>query len=242
MNLDREALVINPDYFILWDVDATLLTTGGVGGEVMRAAMEQVFGGTLPRERTFFSGKTDRQIIHDAYPDITPEALLDRLEQFTAVYVAEFERRTPDLRARTRLLPGVAELLPLLYGRVAQAPLTGNIAPIAERKLAIAGLLDYLDLAAGAYGNDDHDRARLLPLAVQRAERCYGRSFAPEQVVIVGDTPNDIRCGKQSGARTVAVATGPYTLEELAAHAPDALLPDLHNHTAVLQAIFASEQ
>ncbi len=232
--------MINPDTFILWDVDATLLTTGGVGGEVMRAAMEQVFGGTLTRERTFFSGKTDRQIIHDAYPQITPDALLEQLAHFSQVYVTEFERRYADLVARTRTLPGVVELLATLHGRVYQAPLTGNIAPIAERKLRIAGLLGYLDVRAGAYGNDDHDRARLLPIAVARAQQCYGRSFAAQQVVIVGDTPNDIRCGKQSHARTVAVATGPYTLEQLAAYQPDALLPDLADQQATLRAIFGA--
>lgn len=232
--------MINPDTFILWDVDATLLTTGGVGGEVMRAAMEQVFGGKLTRERTFFSGKTDRQIIHDAYPQITPETLLEQLERFTQVYVAEFERRHADLVARTRTLTGVVELLALLHGQVYQAPLTGNIAPIAERKLRIAGLLAYLDVRAGAYGNDHHDRARLLPIAVERAQQHYGRSFAAQQVVIVGDTPNDIRCGKQSNARTVAVATGPYTLAQLAEHQPDALLPDLSDQQAALRAIFGA--
>lgn len=226
--------------FILWDVDATLLTTGGVGGEVMRAALRRVFGPLDQHERTFYSGKTDRQIIHDAFPDLSPEAVVARLHEFSAVYVQEFEQHRPDLQARAHALAGVHALLKHLHRRVIQAPLTGNIAPIARRKLDLVGLLPFLNPDIGAYGDDHHDRAHLLPLAIERASAHYERTIQPRQVIIVGDTPNDIRCGRHSGARTVAVATGPYSLEELRAHQPDALLPDLHDMQAALRALFGT--
>ena len=90
---------------------------------------------------------------------------------------------------------------------------------------------------AGAYGDDHHTRAELVPLAAGRAERRYGVRYAGPQIVIVGDTPNDIACGKANGARTVAVATGPFSPDELLAHGPDAVLPDLADTDAASRAI-----
>jgi phosphoglycolate phosphatase-like HAD superfamily hydrolase len=222
---------------ILWDVDATLLSTDGISGEVMRDAMAQVFGPAAQRERTFYSGKTDRQIIHDSFPDITPAALAAKLHEFSAVYEAEFQRRSSELVARTTAMPGVIDIIKHLHGQIVQAPLTGNIAPIARRKLDLIGLLPYLEVAAGGYGDDHEDRVQLLPIAAQRAARLLGRTFRGCNIIIVGDTPNDIRCGKLNGARTVAVATGPYSLEQLRTHSPDALLPDMRDFDAALAAI-----
>jgi phosphoglycolate phosphatase-like HAD superfamily hydrolase len=225
---------------ILWDVDATLLSTDGISGEVMRSAMAQVFGPAGQRERTFYSGKTDRQIIHDTFPDITPAALAEKLHTFSATYEAEFQRRHAELVARTTAMPGVIDVIKHLHGRLVQAPLTGNIAPIARRKLDLIGLLPYLEVSAGGYGDDHEDRVQLLPIAAQRAAHLVGRPFRGCNIIIVGDTPHDIRCGKLNGARTVAVATGPYSLEALRAHEPDALLPDMSDFDAALAALFGS--
>jgi phosphoglycolate phosphatase-like HAD superfamily hydrolase len=222
---------------ILWDVDATLLTTGGVGGDVMRAAMAQVFGGTMSRERTFYSGKTDRQIIHDTYPDLTPARLLEQLQTFTGAYVAEFERRRPDLLKRAHALEGASALLRAFHGTTLQAPLTGNIRAIAQRKLDLVGLLPYLTIDLGAYGDDHHDRAELVPIAASRTSGYLGRPLRGCDIVVVGDTPHDIRCGRRNGTRTVAVATGPYSLDDLRRYEPDALLSDLRDFDAAQQAI-----
>jgi phosphoglycolate phosphatase-like HAD superfamily hydrolase len=225
---------------ILWDVDATILSTDGIGGDVMRTAMAQVFGPAAARERTFYSGKTDRQIIHETFPALTPAALQEKLQQFSEAYVAEFQRRHDEFVARTYAMPGVVELIKHFHGSVVQAPLTGNIAPIAKLKLALLDLLPYLNHDAGAYGDDHEDRVQLPPIAAQRAARYVGRPFRGCDVVIVGDTPHDIRCGKRHGARTVAVATGPYSVEELRAHAPDAVLPDLGDFAAARAAILGA--
>lgn len=91
----------------------------------------------------------------------------------------------------------------------------------------------------GAYGNDHYDRPQLVAIAAGRAERSFGLSFNGQDIVVIGDTPHDIRCGKLNGTRTVAVATGPYSLQELQREQPDALLPDLENLDAAVAAILA---
>lgn len=222
---------------VFWDVDGTLIHTGGVAGEAMRSAMHKVFGPVRPQERTFYSGKTDRQIIQESFPDLTPAAIHERLQVFAAAYVAEFRQRQPDVLERAGVLPGIHAILGHLYERAIQAPLTGNIAPIARLKLEWLDLLPYLHFEIGAFGDDHHDRPLLVPIAVERASHHYGRPFTGSDIVIVGDTPHDIRCGKQNGVRTVAVATGPYDLSELARHQPDAVLPDLTDLEAAIAAI-----
>lgn len=242
MNKPAQPAAANPlPHLILWDVDATLLLTGGISGEAMRTAMAKVFGPLASKERTFFSGKTDWQIIQDMFPTLSSTAIGEQLATFSATYVAELEQRRPTLVERSYTLPGVLPLLVRLKeAGIIQAPLTGNIAPVARIKLELFGLLDYLDLEAGAYGSDHYDRAQLVPIAARRAAQRYARPFAPHTIVVVGDTPNDIRCGKQNGARTVAVATGPYTLNELRAHNPDGLLPDLSEISTALSAILGA--
>jgi phosphoglycolate phosphatase len=222
---------------ILWDVDGTLLTTGGVSAEAMRVAMGKVLGPVDERQRHAYAGKTDWQIINETFPQIEPESVVGRLREFSAIYVAELQRRHNDLLARTRLLPGVADALLALHAQLIQAPLTGNIAAVARIKIETLGLDRYLNLEVGAYGDDHYERARLVQFAAERAAACYGRSFSGDDIIVVGDTPSDIRCGQAHGARTIAVATGPFSMEELAAHRPDALLADLSDTAALLRAI-----
>jgi phosphoglycolate phosphatase-like HAD superfamily hydrolase len=225
------------DRLILWDVDGTLLTTDGIAAEAMRAAMRQVVGPSAPMERTSYAGKTDWLIIRESFPSLGDDGVAGRLHEFIAAYLAGLELQREALVARSRVFPGVAVLLEALQTIARQAPLTGNIAAAAQIKLEATGLLHLLDLEAGAYGDDHYDRAALVPIAAERAAGRYGRSFAGPQIVIVGDTPNDIACGKANGARTVAVATGPYSPSELAAYGPDVILADLGDTDAALAAI-----
>ncbi len=224
---------------LLWDIDGTLIHTGGISGEVMRAAMGQVFGSVVRHERTFYSGKTDWQIIQETFPDLAPTLLVEQLPVFMQTYVAEFQRRQADVVARGGTMPGTLPLLTHLYEYAIQAPLTGNIAPIARLKLDWLGLGAYMHFEVGAYGNDHYDRPELVAIAAERATRLAGRPFRGRDIVVIGDTPYDIRCGKLNGTRTVAVATGPYSMQDLQAEQPDALLPDLNNLDAALTAILA---
>ncbi|MFQ3663077.1 MAG: HAD hydrolase-like protein [Chloroflexaceae bacterium] len=222
---------------ILWDVDGTLLSTDGIAADAMREAMRRVVGPVAPMERTSYAGKTDWQIIRESFPTLPPSTIAERLHEFTATYLGLLEARRDALVARSRVFPGVVAALEALEALGYQAPLTGNIAAVAHLKLECVGLTAYLDLAAGAYGDDHYHRPDLVPIAAARAAARYGQSFQRDQIVIVGDTPHDIACGKLNGARTVAVATGPYPLEELLDHQPDAALPDLTDVAAVVEAV-----
>jgi phosphoglycolate phosphatase-like HAD superfamily hydrolase len=222
---------------ILWDVDGTLLSTDGIAAEAMRQAMREVVGPAAPLARTSYAGKTDWQIIRESLPSLDPAEVGERLHEFAAAYYSRLVAQRAELAARSRLFPGVTAALEALTGRARQAPLTGNIAAVARLKLECVGLLGLLDVEAGAYGDDHHHRPELVPVAAARAASRYGRAFAGAQIVVVGDTPHDIACGKANGARTVAVATGPYPIEELLGHGPDAALPDLADTERALAAI-----
>lgn len=225
------------DRLILWDVDGTLLSTDGIAAEAMRGAMRAVVGESAPMARTHYAGKTDWQIIRESFPSLPPDEIAERLHEFTAAYLGRLEGQREALAARSRVFPGVVRALEALGGAARQAPLTGNIAAVARLKLECVGLLPFLDLDAGAYGDDHHHRPELVPIAAGRAAARYGHSFAGRQIVVVGDTPFDIMCGQANAARTVAVATGPFGLDELLALGPDAALQDLSDTDAVVAAV-----
>jgi len=223
---------------ILWDIDGTLLYSGGVAGEAMRAAMERVYGRASTEARHSYAGKTDRQIILETFAERGHDELMGTLDRFTSTYIEELIGRRDAFLARCRVLDGAAAALEhLASADVVQSVLTGNLEPIARIKLDLMGLTRFLDLDAGAYGSDHHRRAELAPLAASRAQRRYGRPFVGADVVVIGDTPNDIDCGRAAGARTIAVATGPFSVEVLRAHRADVVLPSLADTDAAIAAI-----
>jgi phosphoglycolate phosphatase len=223
---------------ILWDIDGTLIYSGGVAGEAMRSAMELVYGRAATAERHTYAGKTDQQIILETFAERAHADLLPQLEQFTTTYLAELESRRDEFLARGYLLEGVAAVLERLAAMpVVQTLLTGNLKPVARFKLDLVGLMRYFDFDAGAYGSDHHIRANLVPIAAERAAQRYGRPFVGQDVVVIGDTPNDIDCGRAAGARTIAVATGPFSVDTLRALGADVALANLANTEAVIAAI-----
>jgi phosphoglycolate phosphatase len=223
---------------ILWDIDGTLIYSGGVAGESFRAAMERVYGRASTEARLSYAGKTDQQIILETFAERQHDELLGSLEHFTTTYLTELGVRRAEFLTRGRVLDGVVAALDRLsMHQVIQSVLTGNLQPVARLKLDMMGLAGYFDLDSGAYGSDHHRRANLVPVAVARAERRYGRTFAGTDVVVIGDTPNDIDCGRAAGARTVAVASGPFGAAELAAHNPDVVLATLADTEAAVAAI-----
>jgi phosphoglycolate phosphatase-like HAD superfamily hydrolase len=227
--------------FILWDIDGTLIYSGGVAGEAMRAAMERVYGRASTAARLSYAGKTDQQIILETFADREHHDLLGTLESFTTTYIEELNGRRQDFLSRCRILDGAAAALERLASMdgVLQSVLTGNLQPIARIKLDLMGLSRFLDLDIGAYGSDHHRRAELVPVAVERAKQRYGRTFVGAEVVVVGDTPNDIDCGRAAGACTIGVATGPFSADQLRAHGADIVLVSLANTDALIEAIFA---
>ena len=155
---------------ILWDIDGTLLYSGGVAGEAMRASMERVYGRASTEARHSYAGKTDRQIILETFAERGYDELMGTLDRFTTTYIEELTGRREDFLARGRVLDGAAAALERLASAgVVQSVLTGNLEPIARIKLDMMGLTRFLDLDAGAYGSDHHRRVELAPIAAARA-------------------------------------------------------------------------
>jgi phosphoglycolate phosphatase-like HAD superfamily hydrolase len=124
---------------------------------------------------------------------------------------------------------------------VIQSLLTGNIRPLAEVKLGALALAGHLDLDAGAYGDAHEVRAELVPVARRNAELAYGGDFAGQATVLVGDTPFDVGAALATGARAVGVATGAFSVAELAAAGAHAVLPDLADTERVVAAILGPQ-
>lgn len=223
---------------VLFDIDGTLMSTGGVGRLAFKRAMEEVYGPMPALSEWTFAGKTDPQIVNEVLASAGhgPEAIEKRRDEVLARYLRYLEASLPE-SPQCHAKPGVHALLEALAAHedVSLGLLTGNLEPGARIKLTPFGLFDYF--AFGAYGSDHADRRELPAIAVERAESLWGYRYSGKQIVIIGDTEHDIRCGASLGVRAIAVATGPYGVSELEAHGADAVFADLADTEAVLAAI-----
>ncbi|MFG3099083.1 HAD family hydrolase [Streptomyces sp. NPDC048182] len=218
---------------VLWDIDHTLMATGGLGRELWGQAFEEVTGVAL-REQAPVTGSTERVILretarlHDVpYDD---ELFAAFAEALSAVHV----RRAAELRERGHALPGAATLLAELAARgVRQSVVTGNVRGAAEVKLQTFGLDSCLELGEGAYGEDGEDRPGLIRTALARA------FVAPGSAVFLGDTPADMDGGRQAEVRVVGVATGRTSADALREAGADEVLEDLSDTDRALAAIGA---
>jgi phosphoglycolate phosphatase-like HAD superfamily hydrolase len=226
---------------VLFDIDGTILLTAGAGRRAIIAALEEEVGDTAAFPQVRFDGKTDPQIVTElleAAGHQGPHAS-DRVSAICRRYVellaGELERHA----SRTTLMPGVPQLLERLDGEESAilGLLTGNVAEGAALKLRSAGL-DPSRFRVGAYGSDSAHRPELPPIAARRAEQFFGRVPRGSEVVIIGDTPADIACGGCIEARAVAVATGGYSVADLAACGPHSVFEDLTDTDRVIDAIF----
>jgi phosphoglycolate phosphatase len=161
------------------------------------------------------------------------------LPAFSEALVTALAAKAAVIRERGRALPGARDALAALdhADGVVQSLLTGNVQPNALLKLASFGLDGYLDFEVGGFGSDHRHRPSLVDVARGKAERKYRTAFDATATVLVGDTPLDVAAGRAGGARVVAVATGPYTLDELEETGADAVLPDLRHTDAAIAAI-----
>jgi phosphoglycolate phosphatase-like HAD superfamily hydrolase len=225
-------------YLILFDIDGTLINSSRAGRAAMGRALHEVFGTAGAVHSYNFAGKTDRRIVHDlmtaeGWAAAEVEARLpDFYERMTA---AGRELFTPE---RIRPCPGVLSLLDALGRRddVVMALLTGNIHHTVPLKLGAAGI-DPALFRVGAYGSDGIERDELFGLALERAHGALRWRFQPRDVIVIGDTPADIRCARAGGGRAIAVATGPYAPDVLSECRPDHLFLDLARTEAVMLAI-----
>jgi phosphoglycolate phosphatase-like HAD superfamily hydrolase len=225
---------------LLFDIDGTLIKTRGRGRIALTAAAEAEFQHPIEIYFKDFAGSTDRRIVLEMIDrnGIEVEDVESAIDRVLIRYVELLKRQmaSPD---SVEVLPGVKQLLDAISqdGEFAPGLLTGNIEQGARIKLTPAGLNPYF--AFGAYGDDDANRNKLPEFARQRAEEIYRENFAPGQTWIIGDTPKDIDCGKANGLRTLAVATSAWSVEDLAANQPDAVLPGLEDTEKILK-IFRS--
>lgn len=224
---------------VLFDIDGTLLLSGGAGRRAITAALGEEVGSTDAFKGIRFDGKTDPQIVTELL-SAAGHGIPDR-ERVAALcerYVTLLEQELQGGSSGTVVMPGIFELLDRLESEasVVLGLLTGNLARGARLKLSAAGI-DPDRFAVGAFGSDSAHRPDLPAVAARRAEPHFGRIPAGEEVVIIGDTPADIHCGAGIGARALGVATGGYAAEALAACDPHAVFADLSDTAAVLTAI-----
>lgn len=222
---------------VLLDIDGTLLITRKSGRRSMAAVIERIVGSPANLDGISFSGKTDRRIIREILEEsgVHGDHHSSLMERVVAAYREELPRHlTSD---RITVLPGVRPLVQALHehANVELALLTGNLEETAYLKLELVGLANFFPF--GAFGSDHEDRNQLPPIALKRAHERYGSAFDPAHVFVIGDTPQDIECGRAGACRTIAVCTGRVSCDELAAHAPDLLVRDFSDYERVVDFI-----
>lgn len=228
MRIDRRLL--------LFDIDGTLITSGGAGEAALKDAMRSRFAVEEDLAGVILAGATDARIARELLEkhgiSVSPEnvaALLD-------TYLGHLSERIG--RHDGKLLPGIVPLLNVLSQRedAVLALLTGNVSRGAEIKLTHYGVWDFFEF--GAFADDHHDRNELGKFARERALERHGEEFPPSRIYVIGDTPKDIECGRAIGACTVAIATGHYSAAELKEHSPDFLFEDLSDTDRVVSHLF----
>src|SRR5438128_5005840 len=213
-----------PKRLLLFDIDGTLIHSGGAGVEALKVALRERFEIEDDLRDIEIAGMTDSGIVASILKKHKIPATAENVAAFLDSYVHFLSKELP--RRKGKLLPGVLELLEKLKSRkhVVLGLLTGNVSRGAQLKLGHYGVWHFFEF--GAFADDHHDRNQLGPFARSRAKEKHGREFSPEEIDVVGDTPRDIACGKAFGARTIAVATGTWRRNELAKHQPDFLIDD----------------
>lgn len=224
---------------VLFDIDGTLLRSGGVGRIAMEQALTSVFG-SPGKSEYHYDGKTDKQIVRDlmrreGFSDLEIDAQMPLLLE---EYVSELTRELASGNRNVLLLDGVRELLDALdrKEKVVVGLLTGNILKGARAKLTAAGI-DPDRFRVNAFGSDHELRPELPAVAQRRASELLGIAIEGNRLVVIGDTPADIQCGESIGARAIGVATGRYSVEQLAAYQPYAVFESLVDTDAVLGSI-----
>ncbi len=220
---------------ILFDIDGTLLLSGRAGLRAMTRAFADTFGITNAFEGQSFGGRTDSYLVSTALrangmPD-TPE----QHERFRQIYIPLLaEEIEHPGTGHKGLMPGARELLEALgrHHHLHLALLTGNYREAAELKLQHFELWHFFEW--GAFSDDAADRNALVPIARRRAETYDIPGEALERVIVIGDTPHDIECARVAGAKSIAVATGGFTVEQLREAGADEVLPDLSDTARVL--------
>ncbi len=217
----------------LFDIDGTLIHTGGAGLRALREAMQTVFNCDAAETQVVTTGRTDRAIVQELFQqhDIEPS------DANWSVYLSAYLEILPQALAACsgRVLSGIPELLQHLGQRddVAVGLLTGNSHPGAQHKLLHYQINHHFTF--GGFGDEHTDRDDVARLALREVHLHFDGQIAEEQIYVIGDTPSDVRCARAIGARAVAVATGSHSVEELLECSPDLLIKDFSDLNPLLQ-------
>jgi phosphoglycolate phosphatase len=223
-------------YLILFDIDGTLALTGRAGMRAMNRACRDIVRDQDALSGVTFAGRTDWSILEDIvrkYGRTLDRTLLDDLRRrYVEHLIEEIDRPGTGVKD---VMPGIRELLEALQQRddVAVALLTGNFVEGARIKLEYFDLWKYFP--CGAFGGDSPNRNDLVPIAIDRARACGIADVRPADVLVVGDTPNDIECARVAGATPVAVATGGYSADQLREAGAEIVFKDLSDTDAFLK-------
>jgi phosphoglycolate phosphatase-like HAD superfamily hydrolase len=216
---------------VLFDIDGTLVHTGGAGVKAFAKVFATEFGVSDGFERLKFAGRTDVSLVREFFSVHGIAATPNNFERFFERYVFWLDHILSG--SETGMCPGVREFI----GQLNDLPkppllglLTGNIRLGAEIKLRHFKLWN--DFETGAFADDHEERDQIAAIARRRGELILKKHLQDHEVLVIGDTPLDIRCARAIRAKVLAVATGGARLEELIRHHPDWAVPDLNSVTA----------
>jgi phosphoglycolate phosphatase-like HAD superfamily hydrolase len=229
-----------PEKLVLFDIDGTLLWPDGAGRAAMKIGMQQVYGTSGPIEEYKFLGHTERETVFTLLREAgLSEADIEAgWKILPAAMASALEESIRERRHNIRPCPGAHELVRALAQRsdVLLGLITGNFKETAILKLNAAGFNPVV-FAVAAYGHISANRSDLPPVAVEQARTLTGKTYSGSQIVIIGDTPSDILCGRGVNARSLVVLTGWVTREALEEHHPDATFEDLSDTEFVVRTI-----
>ena len=216
---------------LLFDIDGTLIRSGGAGSVAMASALSEQFDVAGHTDGISFSGRTDLAITHDLFAKFGIPATPDNVSAFYNAYLAELQVALT--KREGVVLPGVRKLLDELkqHPACSLGLLTGNMKDAAKIKLNHFELWEYFDF--GGYGDATLHRSEVARDAVDSAQTS-NVTIDRNRTWTIGDTPNDIHCARAEEIRVMGVATGQHSVDELAAHKPDALMADLEDVSRIL--------
>jgi phosphoglycolate phosphatase-like HAD superfamily hydrolase len=224
--------------FILFDIDGTLIDSGGAGTKSLNLAFEELFSIPDAFKSITMAGKTDIQIVKEGLRKHHIDPGNGIIPRFCDIYIRYLKHNM--YVSNGSLKPGIQEAVSELHAHkdVILGLLTGNVEQGARLKLDLFDLNRFFEI--GAFGSDHEDRNSLLPVAIRKLEEHRSLKIAPEDCVVIGDTPRDVDCTKPYGAFSVAVATGPYSLASLSDAGADLVLRDLTDINGILQILISS--
>ncbi len=230
-----------PARLLLWDIDGTLLRAG-VGHRVASETLRRLLGREPEAGVVHNHGRTDLFLARERLRanGVANEDMVSMSRKYLRLFADVYTEMRDELAAEVTVCPGVRLLLTeLSHTRACSTLLTGNVAPNAVLKLHTVNLQSFFDFEVGGYGADSENRSDLLPIALKRIEKKRKDLYDPHEIWVVGDTEHDHQVARDHGCRSMLVATGFRTYDELSDLSPDALFHDLSDTSEVMDTIFS---